>query len=144
MLALKGVFLQFGAFMKGIAHAPVKQRLHRPLPGVPAGVGTCGKAPVRRQSSCFADVGRGPEKMVGRILQTPEDAFAHGLPHQLAQTGVGHGTVVLETPRLFGQNEKDLTVVAHKVAHKGFSPCRNPAIAHARSSRSSTRATSTS
>ena len=82
--------------------------------------------------------------MVGRILQAPEDALAHGLSHQFAQTGVGHGTVMLETPRLFGQNEKDLTVVAHKVAHKGFSPRRNPAITHARSSRSSTLATSTS
>ncbi len=148
VLALKGVFLELGAFVKSIAHAPI----YKGLQGAGV-VRTVGKRPwsgvaVRGGRRVgFGEIhgmGRVAKKMVGRVLEPPEHALAHGFAQQVAQSAVRNGPVRFKAAALISQQAVDSTVVAHQVAHQKIPVGHQPASVHASASLSRARATARS
>ena len=170
VLALKGVFLQLGAFMKGIADAPVnegfKSLLGMSAPGQHivrmAAQGSdlrhfCGIAVFiggffrqRQLQRRHASGGHGlyagavAEKVMGRILESPENTLAHGLAQKVAQGCVRNGPVHVKAAALIGQQAVNGAIVAHQIAHEKIAVGQQPASVHASSSWSRARATAMS
>ena len=117
MLALEGVLAQLGAFVEGVAHAPVDERLHRLLADQAVRMAAAGILPeqdgvlVRRLGLAVA------EQMVRRVLEAPEHALAHGLAQKVTDGRIRDGALVVEAAALLFQPLIDLAVVAHQVAH---------------------------
>lgn len=147
MLPLEGVFLELGAFVKSVTNAPVDEGLHRALHGHAVGMRAGRVLPEHDALAfhrCGSRAGRIAEQVMGRVLEPPEHALAHGLAQQVAQGRVGYRAVALKAPPLIGQQPEDHAVVAHQVAHKKGSVGQQPAFAHASSSRSRALATARS
>ena len=170
VLALKGVFLQFGAFVKGVADAPVNEgfkrllglratRQHavrmatqrgdlRHLCGIAVFIG--GFFRQRQLQRRHAAGGHGlyagavTEKVMGRVFESPENPLAHGLAQKVAQGCVRNGSVHVKAAALVGQQAVNGAIVAHQVAHEKIAVGQQPASVHASSSWSRARATAMS
>ena len=82
--------------------------------------------------------------MVGRILEPPKNALAHGLAQKIAQRSVRNGPVHIKAAALIGQQAVNSAIVAHKIAHEKIAVGQQPASVHASFSFNRARATSIS